>query len=508
MSDNISYEFGSFRLIPAERQLLRDEQPVSLPPKAFDTLVALVENCGHALTKDDLIRRVWPDSFVEESNLNHNISVIRKVLNGGNGGEGYVETVRGFGFRFKADVRPMNGEAVLIHRQTRTQLIVREQEIENRRTLSHQRSETTRSAARPFVIAALSLILVGGLLFVYFGFIRRGPGNASNEQRPGFAGSSSYVVNPAAREAYLRGRYFLGKRTLDDVTKACLEFRRAIQIDSNYALAYVGLADCQLLGASTAATTENAKDLALKAIALDENSAEAHATLAYYLGAVEWNWMEAEQEFEKSIAFDPTYSTARHWHAYNLASLGRMDEAVLEIKRAKELDPQSVIISTDVGHILFLAGRYDEAITQYLAALQMDSEFRVARWRLGEVYAQQRRYDEAVTELKKAISLDGGNKSAIELWIAQAAAVNGRREGALEILSRWYPEADARGQWYSMALIYAGLGDNDSAFAWLEKSFNAHDGQLALLKIDPMLKGIRDDPRYLSLLQRVNLPPD
>src|SRR5688572_23257296 len=105
MSDKLSYEFDSFRLIPGERQLLRDGKAVSLPPKAFDTLLVLVENNGHALKKDDLLKQVWPDSYVEESNLSHNVSVIRKALNGGNNREGYVETVRGYGFRFKADVR-------------------------------------------------------------------------------------------------------------------------------------------------------------------------------------------------------------------------------------------------------------------------------------------------------------------------------------------------------------------------------------------------------------------
>src|SRR6185503_4126976 len=108
-------------------------------------------------------------------------------------------------------------------------------------------------------------------------------------------------------------------------------------------------------------------------------------------------------------------------------------EALAEIQKARELDPSSVIINTDVGHILYLAGRVDEAISQYLSALQMNSDFRVARWRLGEAYAQKRRYDEAVTELKRAITLDGGGKSTIELWIGQAAAFNGRREQALEI---------------------------------------------------------------------------
>jgi tetratricopeptide (TPR) repeat protein len=288
--------------------------------------------------------------------------------------------------------------------------------------------------------------------------------------------------------------------------KAGYEFQRALQIDPEYARAYAGLADCKMLGGSTWSTTESAKDLALKAIAIDDSVAEAHATLAYYLGAVEWNWTAAEKEFEKSIALDPNYAQARHWRAYNLASLGRMDEALAEINKARALDPLSVIINTDVGHILYLAGRYDEAINQYLATLQMDPNFRVTRWRLGEAYAQMRRYEEADIELKKAISLDSRSPSALELSLAQAAAVNGRRAEALKILSRWRSEGDARAKWYPIALVYAALGQHDTAFDWLEEAFKLHDGELALIKVDPMLASIRNDPRYADLLRRMNLP--
>src|SRR5205809_271727 len=132
-----SYEFDSFRLIPAERQLLHDGQPLALPPKAFDTLVVLVQNSGRVLKKDDLLRQVWPDSFVEESNLNHYISVLRKTLSNGNNGDAYVETVRGYGFRFNAEVSVTNVEASasLMHRRTRTHVVFKEEQSESLRTV-------------------------------------------------------------------------------------------------------------------------------------------------------------------------------------------------------------------------------------------------------------------------------------------------------------------------------------------------------------------------------------
>jgi len=512
MSDQnqTAYEFDSFRLVPSERQLLRDGQTVALPPKAFDTLLVLVQHSGHALKKDELIKQIWPDSFVEESNLSHYISVLRKALGGENNGDGYVETVRGYGFRFVAHVRASTADdgSLLVHRRTRTHVVVKEEESESLKTLGSVPSAADRNkigtSARSAILAGTVLTVIGGLVAAYFGYLKPAQSRSGSSVQP--VTDKRPVENPAAREAYLKGRYFWNKRTPDDIIKAAYEFRRALTIDPSYAPAYVGLADCLLLGGTDIAATDNAKTLALKAIALDDQLAAAHATLAYYQGAVEWNWVDAEKEFEKSIALDPTYPTARHWHAYNLASLGRIDDAIAEIRKARELDPLSIIISTDVGHILYLAQRYDEAIAQYFTALQMNPDFRVARWRLGEAYVQIHRYDEAVTELQKAISLESGGTSALELWIAHAAAVNGHKQDALKTLSRRQVDAEARGHTYAIALVYAGLGDKDSTFAWLEKAFQLRDGNLALIKVEPMLKGVRNDPRYADLLRRINLP--
>ena len=506
MSENLSYEFDSFRLIPAERQLLSDDKPISLPAKAFDTLLILVENNGHALKKDDLIKRVWPDTFVEESNLSHNISVLRKALSKGNNGDAYVETVRGYGFRFKADVRRHSEDdlSVLAHKRTRTQVVFREEETHSQKTTTVR--EKPASGRRVITISVLVLVcLVLGISVTYFGYLRPVASRGSQlSVAPAAIGPKS--ENPAAREAYLKGRYFWNKRTHDDLLKAEREFQTALSIDPNYARAYAGLADCLLLGGAIPAFPDSAKDLALKALSMDDSIAEAHTSLAYYLSAVDWKWDEAEVEFQRAISLDPNYATARHWHAYNLASLGRTDEAVSEIKKAESIDPVSVIIKTDVGHMLYFAGRFDEAIAQYLKALEIDPEFRVARWRLGEVYLQVGRYDEGISELQKAIRLDSVKQSEMEVWIACAHAAANRRGQALEVLNRFKPEAELRRSTYYVALMYAALGDKDSAFIWLEKSLQFREGTLALLKVEPMLKTLRSDARFQDLLRRMNLP--
>jgi len=505
--NNTSYEFDSFRLVPAERQLLRDDLPIALPPKAFDTLVVLVQNSGRVLKKDVLLKQVWPDSFVEESNLNHYISVLRKTLSNGDNGDAYVETVRGYGFRFNGDVRAINQEessARLVHKHTRTHVVFKEEERESLRTVSSRQTAVGRN---PAMIFATSCLIIGAVAAAYFGYVRpaqlRAAKAASGEALPV---RRKTAENSSAREAYLKGRYYWNKRTADDIWKAEHEFGRALEIDPNYAPAYVGMADCLLLGGGgNPAITESPKTLALKALAIDDNLAEAHATLAYYQSAIEWDWSGAELEFQRAISLAPDYVTARHWHAYNLASLGRMDEALSEIRRARELDPVSVNISTDVGQILYFAERYDEAISQYLKALALDPGFRVAHVRLSEAYTQTGKHEEAAAELKEVIRLDPSRESEMDIWLAFAAALNGRREEALKILNRLKMDLEFHSHATEIASIYAGLGDKGSAFTWLEKALNAHEPGAALVKVDPMLKSLRSDPRFEELLRRVNL---
>src|SRR5258706_12990900 len=241
--NNTSYEFDSFRLVPAERQLLRDDLAIALPAKAFDTLVVLVQNSGRVLKKDVLLKQVWPDSFVEESNLNHYISVLRKTLSNGDNGDAYVETVRGYGFRFNGDVRATNQEdnsSRLVHRHTRTHVVFKEEESESLRRVSSRQTAVGRNNwFRPVTIAAFAiLIVIGGIASAYFGYIKpvrsRSAKAASVDAPP-----TSTAENSAAREAYLKGRYYWNKRTADDIWKAEHEFARALELDPNYAPAYV-----------------------------------------------------------------------------------------------------------------------------------------------------------------------------------------------------------------------------------------------------------------------------
>jgi len=318
--------------------------------------------------------------------------------------------------------------------------------------------------------------------------------------------ASRNTKNEAAYEAYAKGRYFWNKRTPEGYSKAYQYFQQAISLDPKYARAYAGIADCYLLGGAglpTGMENDAPKVYALKALEIDDTLAEAHTSLAYSASAIDWDWQSAEAEFRRAIENNPSYPLARHWYAYHLISLGRVDEAIAEIEQAEEIDPTSLIINTDVGHILYFAQRYDEAIAHYLKVLEMDPEFRVAHWRLGEAYERKGLYSKAIAELRKA--LERSSDAGALTWLGHAYAVSGQKDEALKIIAQLKGGRPKIVYAYYLALIYAGLGEKDQAFAWLQKAFEIHDGAMAVIQAEPMLDDLRSDHRYMELLRRMKL---
>jgi tetratricopeptide (TPR) repeat protein len=246
--------------------------------------------------------------------------------------------------------------------------------------------------------------------------------------------------------------------------------------------------------------------MALKALQLDDTLAEAHASLAYRESALDWNWTEAEREFQRAITLNPSYVTAHHWYAYHLASMGRLEEALSEISKAQQLDPLSSIINTDVGQILYFSRRYDEAIAKYLKVLEVDPKFGVAHQRLAEAYNQKQLHNEAIAEFQTAFSLDSARYNPDYAGIlGYSYAMAGKRDEALKIAEKLKPVAEVRDRYADLALVYVGLDWKDLAFECLDKSVKAHEGFLALLQVEPMFDNLRSDPRYIELLRRMNL---
>jgi tetratricopeptide (TPR) repeat protein len=317
-------------------------------------------------------------------------------------------------------------------------------------------------------------------------------------------------VNPEAYEAFLKGRYFWNKRTADGLKKAINYFNQAVEKDPNYAPTYAGLADAYALAGDwqygVLAPREayaKAKTAAAKAVELDSTLGEAHISLAWCLDGSDWNWSAAEREFIRGIELNPSYATGHHWYGWHLATLARHGEAVAELQKAGNLDPLSLIISTDLAEELLIARRYDEASKQIRKTINMDPFFALAHYVLGEVFLQTQMNTEAVAEFQKAIDLSPGS-AAFTANLAYAYAVSGKRDNAINVLNglkngSQYASSDLP----EIALIYVGLGEKDQAMAWLEKAFAERFNPGVLMR--PAFDPLRSDPRFETLIRRVGL---
>lgn len=323
--------------------------------------------------------------------------------------------------------------------------------------------------------------------------------------------ASAGAVDPAAYENYLRGRSFWNQRSEASLLKAIDQFNQAIEADAGYAPAYSGLADCYttlgyLSYLDPLDAFPRARDAAAKALELDPSLAEAHTSLAYYNLYHAWNWVEAENEFQKAIELNPNYATAHDWYSYYLMAMGRFDQAWKEVSRARELDPLSVIISTDVGFNYFYRRNYDEAIRQLRDTLSVSPKFPVAHLWLGRAYQQKRMYPEAIEEFNRT-------DAALPGWVVTIAGMGnaygewGRDAEAKQILIRL--NMLSREKYvtpYGIALVYAGIGDKDRAFLWLNKAVAGRSHWLVWLNRDPRWDRLRSDPRFADLKKRVGLP--
>jgi tetratricopeptide (TPR) repeat protein len=323
--------------------------------------------------------------------------------------------------------------------------------------------------------------------------------------------TSALPLDPVAHEAYLRGRYHWNRRTEEGLKKSIDFFNQAIERAPDYAPAHAGLADSYIiLGNFGLFRPEDAypraKAAAMRALELDDSLAEAHTSLAFANYLFERDWPAAERGFRLAIELNPNYGVAHQWYGVSLASREQPEAAIAELKRAQEVDPLSLIIQAVVGWVYVLTHRYDQAIEQCRTALEIDPNFAPAHQYLGQALEQQRKYKEAIAEFEKANTLFG---KAWDSSLGHAYAVAGRTRDAQKVLDEMmgrsekeYVPSDA------IALIYAGLGEKDRAFVWLNRAENERQPWLVLLKVDPRFDALRSDPRFKDLVRGVGLPAD
>lgn len=316
--------------------------------------------------------------------------------------------------------------------------------------------------------------------------------------------------DPEAYQFYLRGRYYWNRRTADGVKRAITEFQHAIERDPNYALGYVGLADSYLIleeygGTPATETLPKAEAAAERALQIDPSLAEARVSRAFLYHS-QWKWAEAEEEFKRAIALNPKYPTSHHWYSINLRVKRRFADALKEMQTAQELDPLALNIGQNLAMMYLLNNDPESAIRGFKKVLELDPEFPAARANLGLVYATQKRYEESIAECQRAVDVSG-RSSLLLSQLGHSYAVAGRRAEALQIVKELegrYAAGESIGQY--PARVYAGLGDNDQAFAWLEQDFRNRSGLLSTITWWPFFDGLRSDPRYNDLLRRMGLP--
>ena len=320
--------------------------------------------------------------------------------------------------------------------------------------------------------------------------------------------TKKYTDDNEAYQAYLKGRYYWNRRTAENLKKAIEQFKIATEKDPNFALAYAGLADCHSLlpeyaGIPMSESTPQAKAFAERAIAIDDQLAEAHASLGQVYKSA-WQWADSEKEYKRAIEVNPNYATSYHWYAHLLRNLGRYDEAFATIQRGHQVDPMSSVIAVNVAEMYRFQENHQAAIETCQKIIEIDPNFAYAYINLGLSYLKLGRNAEGIANLEKGAELS--NRAGFALSnLGYGYGVVGKQTEAAAIIKE-LEERYARRESAAVQVagIYAGLGNKDKAFEWLEKAFQNKE-DFGFFRWRVHFESLRDDPRFNALLKRMNL---
>ncbi|MBN1831010.1 MAG: winged helix-turn-helix domain-containing protein [Deltaproteobacteria bacterium] len=560
--------------------MLRDGVEVVIRPKAFETLLCLLERHSHLITRSELMDRVWPDTFVSESVLDHCISEIRKALGDDPRNPRYLKTIPRVGYKFMnaveeviptgpetrsaAKVPPAWSIAVLPFANISTEpnneffcdglseeLINGFTKVSAMRVVAHSssfafkgRNLDVREIGRQLNVAAIlegSVRRAGNRLRISAQLIDTAEGFhlwSDQYDRPledvfAIQDEISAVIldtlkvewlsqkgkdsarrptgNMEAYELYLRGRSFWHRRYQGFMQKAMECFEQAIRKDSHFALAFTGLADTySLLGvwgwSPPKEVFPKAASLVQGALDIDDKLAEAHASQGFIHTFYDWNWELADKELQRAIDLNPGCALNHLWNAHYLSIIGRMDEAIAEVRKAHSLDPMSPVVAANVGWTLFLASENDRAVGELQKALELDPHNAMAHFYLGYPFADSGKFGEAIEMFQEAMRLTGGMPWSAESlgWVYGLA---GKRAKAKVILSEAQLRVE-RKQYVpssAFALIHLGLGNTDEFFRCLARAFDERDAFLVWLKSSPTFKPLHSDPRFSNLMLNLGL---
>jgi tetratricopeptide (TPR) repeat protein len=315
-----------------------------------------------------------------------------------------------------------------------------------------------------------------------------------------------YTENTESHLLSLSARYLLEKRIPEATRKAIDFLQKAIEKDPNFALAYADIAESYFSLSITGSLPPRdafpqAKEAAMKALQIDPFLAEAHCNLGIAKFFHDWDWIGAERDFKRALEINPNYHLAHEMYAHLLSNLGRHTEAIPEINRALEIDPLSLIANAIKGQILYLAGHYD-ASEHLQKAIEIEPKFWISHLTLGKIYDRRKTYTQAIAEFQTASDLSGAPEP--KSYLAYTYAVSGKPSEAQRLVNELIEKSTK--QYVApkhIALVYAGLGQKDEMFAWLERAYEDRDISLTFIKVEPRWNEYRADPRFNDLYRRV-----
>jgi DNA-binding winged helix-turn-helix (wHTH) protein/TolB-like protein/Flp pilus assembly protein TadD len=648
------YEFGGFRIDMIDRLLLRDSDIIPLAPKAFDLLLTLVENSGHVLSKDELMKQVWPDSFVEEANLSHHVFTLRKALGEEKNGAKFIETIPRRGYRFVADVTEVEdpSQDLVVAEHMRSHIVI--EEVEETNTVSQAIETEPRRAASglvgnesaesrfnlkallPWVVSFMFITLSAIVYFLVAGkptpqtsspalksiavlpfkplvveshdeYLEVGmadtlitklsnlkqlvvrPTSAIRKytnlqqdaveagrelqvegvldggiQRLGerlrvtvrlikvkdgttiwadkfdekatdlfavqdaiserlatalalkLSGESEklltlrYTTNIEAYQLYIQGRSHWSTFKPQELETSIKYYNAALEKDPSYALAYCGLANAySVMGIYGPLPPQEAypksREAALKALGLDDNLGQAHAALGAVKIFYDWDWAGAEQALKRAIELNPNNLDAHSLYGYCLQARGMADEAVIEERRAHEIDPVWPVANNDVAVALYLARHYDEAINYAQDTLNLNPNSLRMLCIQGHAYIEKGVPDESLSAFRQVLTIQPNHMRA-QAGLGYTYARMGKRHEALEAVKQIKGNnSESTERPHFIAAIYAALGDTNQAFIWLEKAYTDHSPRMWQFKLDPRFNSLRSDERFQAFLRHVNL---
>lgn len=483
------FEFESFRVDVSERQLRRDGIPVSLTPKVFDMLLVLLENRGETVEKERLIREVWADTYVEEGSLNRSISTLRKALGDDAYEQRLIKTLPKRGYRFTENVREFSEDPLLSSIETAT-------------------VQPTMSGAvlAPFGSRVLTrgrliggVIVAAALCFAAVTWNVGGNQKASesiqrltgHEQRQLIRSGGA---NSHALEDFVEGRRLWRERSAEGLHQSILHLERAVRKDEDFALAHAALADAYAFDTKMWSV---AKDRAQLAIKLDPTIGEPYATIGFVEMFWEWKLDDASRSLRKAVELSPEYATAHQWYAISLAA-GRLGGSALsEMKRAEELEPDSLSISADLCQVYYFLQKHDDAIEQCNKTLAADPRFLNAHLYLYDIYSAKGMHQEAVAKFFEIERLKSDFATPHEdLLKLQHAFADSGIEGFWKARIAYL---ETRPHYYALAKYWARLGKKDNAIAALERSKAVRDLDFIYFKTDPSFYLLHGDPRFIEL---------